>query len=123
AEFTERNIGNYLNIPMSSFAILDGDTGGPDPAGTGASQQNSGTFYEELTEIFGTLIETTGAQNIYIERRVAGQKKAYLFRKDLQVGRRYYTAVLLSESEIRVFENGVPEFSGLLTDEAVGAYI
>jgi diguanylate cyclase (GGDEF)-like protein len=137
AEFTEKSIEKYLDIPISSFELLEGNGAEPGSAETqqNGEAQNSASqsadipagdaadFYEELTGIFSTLMETTGAQNIYIEKRMSETKKAYMFKEDFQQRSRYYAVVLLSESEIRVFENGVPESSGLLTDETVGAYI
>jgi diguanylate cyclase (GGDEF)-like protein len=130
SEFTERNIEKYMTIPLSSYELFNGDSTEPADANTDAAQQNGGgpeaeesAFYEELTGIFNTLMETTGAQNIYIEKRVSETQKAYMFKEGFQQRTRYYAAILLSESEIRVYENGVPESSGLLTDDMVGAYI
>lgn len=133
SEFTEHNIERYLEIPMSSYELFENTTGpeaahtegleGEDLESGSVPAGDAAAFYDELTGIFSTLMETTGAQNIYIEKRVSDTQKAFMFKEGFQQRTRYFAAVLLSESEIRVFENGLPASSGLLTDGTVGAYI
>jgi diguanylate cyclase (GGDEF)-like protein len=132
SEFTENNIERYNKIPMSSFELVDpGSAEAPD-TNTDVPPQAGGIpepgppvteFQGELTGIFSTLMETTGAQNIYVMKRVSETQRAYMFKEGFQESPRYNTVPNLSENETQVFNNGVSKSSGLLADDTVGAYI
>ena len=146
SEFAELNFDSYQNIPISSFESFNAEIGHqPDAAGlpsqgTGLSDstaffqdntQDSSEnepngpekpFQDKLTAVFADLMAATGAQAIYIEKRLSEENKAYLINED-DPNKSRYAGNRMTEAELLAFNNGITVMSSVLNDEAVGEYI
>ena len=144
SEFAAFNFENYQNIPLSSFenftpdaTIPNEDVAPPSDLeigdGTEADSQSNTAendtesapdpFQERLKNIFADLMLSTGAQAIYIERRLSEENKAYLFNEDYADKARYYGSTALTEEELLAFNEGITVPSTVLNDDSVGEYI
>ena len=146
SEFAELNFDNYQNIPISSFESFSAeislhpdasglqaqDTGSSDSAaffqenawdiGTSTPDGAEKPFQDKLTAVFADLMAATGAQAIYIERRLSDENKAYLINED-DPNKSRYTGNQLTEAELLAFNNGITVPSSVLNDDTVGDYI
>jgi diguanylate cyclase (GGDEF)-like protein len=151
--FAENNIERYQNIPPSSFDVfsesdLNGMKSSPsntspakssiasngnDVLNTGESPKNTSAqsdgdnadnpFQKELTGMFSALIQVTGAQNIYIEKKLQDSHRAFLFEDNFNQKNRYLTKSTMTENELMAFNDGVMAPTGIISDDTVGEFI
>jgi hypothetical protein len=144
SEFTEFNFDNYQNIPLSSFEnfdtgitlpseetppvtypdlVGDSEAGSQQAAEENAAEPSLDPFPEKLGGVFTDLMQATGAQAIYIERKLSEENKAYLFNQNDLDKSRYYGSSKLTEEELTVFNEGISVPSSLMNNVTVGNYI
>ncbi len=116
SEFTEFNFEKYQSIPISSFEHPDGAPA-PDQSGDHES------FEDQLTGVFADLMQATGAQSIYIEKKLSDENKAYLFYEGYPDKSRHLISSKLTQDELIAYNNGITAPSSILNDETVGEYI
>jgi diguanylate cyclase (GGDEF)-like protein len=115
SEFAEINLEKYLSIPNSSFENSE----------AAVPRENDGreSFENQLTDIFADLMQATGAQSIYIEKKLSDENKGYLFYEGYPDKSRHLISNKLTQDELIAFNNGILVPSSVLNDETVGEYI
>lgn len=136
--FIEHNVDYYQDISIDQYEVFGDQNALSDnehalssgvsmedfTVGNGTlTSKNGSSFQKELTGIFSALMQATGAENIYLEKRISDVQKAYLFNDDYAGKSRYASRGKLTETELVVFNEGIMAPSGVMTDDEVGEFI
>jgi diguanylate cyclase (GGDEF)-like protein len=135
--FIENNVDYYEDISIDQYEVFGEQTGllNEDSLNSGSSadlltdeeavlSSRSEEFYrEELTGVFKALMQATGAENIYVEKRISETMKAYLFDDDYSRKSRYQNRGKLTETELAVFNDGIISPTDVMSDGEIGEFI
>jgi hypothetical protein len=97
SEFAEFNFEKYQSIPGSSF------TNPVVPAAPDGNAERE-AFEDQLTGIFADLMQATGAQSIYIEKRLSDENKAFFFYEGFPNKSRHLSSSKLTQDELIAFK-------------------